>query len=410
MEGYEDSEGTRYFFEGIENERDYVTGAKAKHPRYVWNTIKRIVSLLITISFMGCVLYTTFMVYSFKAYLQVKFVDLGIPSTYSSTCASFLNTAQIMVFSILYTYVAEILNDFENHRTQTEYEDSLITKSCMFSFFNSYVSFFYIAFIAGNMSVSYGSNVDDEVSAAASTQCGVMGCMYMLSENLLIVLLTSLTVDKFQEFVLPFIILILPTPINIWNYTQGTGDLYPKRKFKDHVEKSFMEELQRPVYDFQNRLADYTTLFVLFGYVVLFSPALPAASMFVAVSTALECSLDLGKLFSQYRRVQPNCVEDIGAWQGAFELITIIGVVSNSGLIVFTMGMFSEFTIFYQVWIFISMQYLMFTMLSVGGHLIEDIPFEIQIQRERAAHYMDKLKPLYDKTMDAKAVKNSLKY
>ena len=35
----------------------------------------------------------------------------------------------------------------ENHRTDTEYEDALISKLFAFQFVNSYGSFFYIAFI-----------------------------------------------------------------------------------------------------------------------------------------------------------------------------------------------------------------------------------------------------------------------
>lgn len=39
------------------------------------------------------------------------------------------------------------MSNFENHQTQSEYENSLITKTYLFQFINSFNSLFYIAFI-----------------------------------------------------------------------------------------------------------------------------------------------------------------------------------------------------------------------------------------------------------------------
>jgi hypothetical protein len=39
------------------------------------------------------------------------------------------------------------LNNFENWRTDTEYEDNLIAKTFVFQFVNSYAALIYIAFI-----------------------------------------------------------------------------------------------------------------------------------------------------------------------------------------------------------------------------------------------------------------------
>ncbi|RYH14491.1 hypothetical protein EON65_33545, partial [archaeon] len=44
--------------------------------------------------------------------------------------------------------VANALSERENHRTDTQYEDSMIAKIFIFQFVNSYASFFYLAFIA----------------------------------------------------------------------------------------------------------------------------------------------------------------------------------------------------------------------------------------------------------------------
>ena len=50
--------------------------------------------------------------------------------------------------SYVNSIVAAALSLRENHRTDTEYEDALISKLFLFQFVNFYSSFFYIAFVA----------------------------------------------------------------------------------------------------------------------------------------------------------------------------------------------------------------------------------------------------------------------
>jgi hypothetical protein len=242
--------------------------------------------------------------------------------------------------------------------------------------------------VAGSISVTGPDGVDD--NAAGSTQCGLTGCMAMLSENLLIVLLTSLSSDKITEFVLP--LLSVDTITSVLQCK-----CFCPEKEKESKKEEIVDNYKRAPYDFSGRLADYTTLFILFGYLVMFSPALPIAAVLVAGSVAWESRGDLMKLYQIMRRVQPQKAEDIGAWQGAFEVITVVGVVSNSGLIVFTMGMFADYSFEYQMWIFIGMQWLMFTLLAAGGHLIRDDPYRVEIQRKRSEYYSTTLPALYDK-------------
>lgn len=399
MEGFESNEENRFQFdkgkEGwLDIQHDAFQGADYVDGQEKWmvNTtslaIKQSISGIIIVFIMGCVLFSTLMVYKFKSFLQIQFQDLGIPSEFSATCASVLNTVQIMIFKYLYSFISTFLNDMENHRTQTEFEDSMISKLTIFSFFNSYISFFYIAFVAGSISVTGPDGVDD--NAAGSTQCGLTGCMAMLSENLLIVLLTSLSSDKITEFVLP--LLSVDTITSVLQCK-----CFCPEKEKESKKEEIVDNYKRAPYDFSGRLADYTTLFILFGYLVMFSPALPIAAVLVAGSVAWESRGDLMKLYQIMRRVQPQKAEDIGAWQGAFEVITVVGVVSNSGLIVFTMGMFADYSFEYQMWIFIGMQWLMFTLLAAGGHLIRDDPYRVEIQRKRSEYYSTTLPALYDK-------------
>jgi anoctamin-10/anoctamin-7 len=53
----------------------------------------------------------------------------------------------LQVTNMLYEKLALYLTELENHRTETAYEDSLIAKTFMFQFVNSYASLIYIAFV-----------------------------------------------------------------------------------------------------------------------------------------------------------------------------------------------------------------------------------------------------------------------
>ena len=90
--------------------------------------------------------------------------------------------------------MAERLNDWENHRTASAYENSLILKSFGFQFVNSYVSFFYIAFFKGNganlfamchrhRTLARRPSPPRARSAPPQTSCAVLPASYLRSSH-----------------------------------------------------------------------------------------------------------------------------------------------------------------------------------------------------------------------------------
>lgn len=61
------------------------------------------------------------------------------------------------------------LTDLENHRTQSEYDDSLTLKLYLLQFVNFYSSIFYIAFIQGTTAGLPGDNSVPIRSSGASS-------------------------------------------------------------------------------------------------------------------------------------------------------------------------------------------------------------------------------------------------
>jgi anoctamin-10/anoctamin-7 len=77
-----------------------------------------------------------------------QFSWLGLEGKFvAGIIASALNAVQIQVMGAIYQGIAVRMTDRENHRTDTAWEDALITKIFIFQFVNSYGALFYIAFI-----------------------------------------------------------------------------------------------------------------------------------------------------------------------------------------------------------------------------------------------------------------------
>ena len=201
---------------------------------------------------------------------------------YASTVASILNSIQIIVLNMLYRSVVTFLNNQENHRTDTQYEDSLIIKMFFFSFINNYSSFFFIAFIASNLTRP------DNVNSDYVGECGATNCMEPLSINLGIIFGVRLVVDNVIGYFEPYYQWKSKTSTE----TKGVDDdlntlSYPERQYflvpYDHVRGS---------------LDNFADTAIQFGYQVLFVTALPIASFMALLDNQVKLKIFSYTIFS----------------------------------------------------------------------------------------------------------------
>ena len=97
---------------------------------------------------------------------------------------------QIQIFNVICRKVAIKLNDYENHRTNTEYESALVFKIFVFQVINSYASLTYIAFF---------KNEEDCIGS----------CMRELQSSLMSIFLVGLFVSNVLETGLPWCVSLL---------------------------------------------------------------------------------------------------------------------------------------------------------------------------------------------------------
>jgi len=89
--------------------------------------------------------------------------------------------------------------------------------------------------------------------------------------------------------------------------------------------------------------------------------------------------------FSQFhQRPAPTGAQDIGTWLTIFQFLSIAAVITNAGLICFTMDVLWDiFDLTGRLWIFIGFQWVLISIQFLATEIIDDVPPDVEIQLER---------------------------
>jgi len=353
--GFEETEVDRPDFKG-EFIKSFIDGSNIRY----FPSRQR--NLLLAQSFMGIItliLLVTGVVVSIYVIRYAIAGDVG--DSNAQTIASIANAVQIQIVNYLYSLLANALSERENHRTNTEYEDSMITKIFLFQFVNSYASFFYLAFVAENLG-----------------DCPENGCMSLLAINLAIIFGSRLLTGNLLELLLPYL---------SYQYKYRTQILV----HGDALSRPEKEYMLDPYDGISSSLEDYAEVAIQFGYMSLFVTALPIAGLFACFSSLVEIKGDTWKLTNLHQRPFPKGAEDIGMWQTIFLMIAVIAVITNAALTVFTMTVIDSWSLAWRFWVFILFQWICFVLQAFIMAIIPDIPEEIDIQLQRTEFITRKL-------------------
>ncbi|CAM9205929.1 unnamed protein product [Chrysoparadoxa australica] len=302
-----------------------------------------------------CVIACIASIYALKWYLVYE-LDAPWGAKYGATIAAIANAIQIQVLNFVYRGIAVKLVEYENHRTETKFEDSLIVKLFAFQFINSFGSFFYLAFI-GEPLIGIKCETD---------------CMTLLSHNLMIVFITQLVVGNITELLIPY----LQYKKKRHDETKGAD-----RADLTHAEEEYMLVAYDPIY---GTLMDYAELAIQFGYLTLFVVSFPLAPFLALITNAVEIKSDAYKLLTKMQRPVPRGAEDIGRWQHIFTFICMAAVVTNAASMCFVyetqLGKLSLPT---KLWCFIFFTYGTYLAMSVLEAAVPDVPHDVAMQIKR---------------------------
>lgn len=313
-------------------------------------------------------------------------------SYFSSYITTALNVGQSWIFAFLHGFVGDALNDYENHRTQDDYDNANILKQAMFTFVNSYVSFFYLAFIAGNqIMVLFG--------AQPTMDCaGYSDCMVALSVNLNAVLIANLVANN-TAFFTPFIFRILNAISSWWlgEDADGSNALDANHELKEYASQYHDFESNGTDCSYAGKLSDaYCGFFKQFGYLMLFLPAYPASAAICLLANWIELQGDMQDFCSTLRAL-PVGAADIGSWSDVFQALIYIAVPVNCAIVIFTMGALDDFIsllmisfgvsasllVMMKLLVFVVLQYVVFIMIALINSLVPSVHWSLPITSAR---------------------------
>ncbi|KAK3788799.1 hypothetical protein RRG08_029246 [Elysia crispata] len=310
----------------------------------------------------------------------------------TTVVSSILNAVSILLLGKIYDMLAIKLTDWENHRTQTRYDDALIMKLFAFQFVNSYASCFYIAFFRGRGSIFRDRYVDDCEGS----------CMTQLSFQVLILMVAKPFPKFLKDICIPFIrrlwrgrpnclrCFCLPCckPTNqVGQDDNPVSEVDPEAKapspHASHVRFLERERLKPGLDDFT--LGEFTEKVILYGFLMLFASSFPLAPLLALVICYIDIRVDAKRMLWWYRRPVAFIAQDIGMWYGILNLVNFIGVLTNAFIIAFTSSWGSQFSTTGKLWVVIGFEHIVFFLKFVLAYLIPDVPQEVRlaIRRER---------------------------
>lgn len=288
---------------------DEITGKvkKLKTPEKQ-DLLKKLLSMSVVFIFVGLVISAIIAIFMYRA--TVNHTSWG-----PAVCA-IINAIQIKVFNIVYSYLARILNNWENYETNSSYYDALSIKLYLFQFVNSYASLFYIAFAKGRFEGCTDNN-----------------CMDELSTQLTYIFLTNIGLNVLE-----------------------LGWPFAYSKFKDYMERRRLEQLhaqgesvrlymnsaeqQSKKFIYGTPLDDFMEVVIQYGYVVMFCSSFAMSPILALVINALEVRIDAWKLCYLTQRPFPEIASSIGVWYSILVTISYFGALTNAAIVVFTANVF----------------------------------------------------------------------
>ena len=307
-----------------------------------------LMSYTVSLTFLVAVIISLIGVVTFRITMKAT----GFPV--NSVAPSAVSTTIIFIFNELYKKMAYKLNDMENHRTQTEYNDNLINKLFMFSFVNNFTPLFYLAYgrtWASKIGMFGLEKYLDEPCAG--------DCMSQVSMQVAVLLVGTPVLRTLLDNVLPRVL---------------------KRFQTDRIRTWYEEERAAAKIDISRdpTLHEYETKMISYALVTLFAAAMPLAPLIYYILNKIDLRLDAGRLLKQGRRVVATRAEDIGQWQSIMWFINVVAVFNNGLLMAYTARFGCKLDDAYGVgtrlWLVIIFEHVVFMLKYLITSNIPDVP------------------------------------
>ena len=300
---------------------------------------------------------------------------------FAGPVCSIINAVQIQVFNVIYSKLAKVMTDMENHKTENQYQDSYILKVFAFQFVNSFNSLVYIAFAKGYTEGCLITDDNGDIKKGTN-------CMNELYTQLISIFIVSY-VKNLVEIGVPYI----KYQMKKRRKAKAKVDVVHKDKdVRDKVETQLYLEYYVTT-DKDGTIDDYMELAIQFGYLTLFAIAFPLSTSLAFVGLWFEMQTDKLKLLHLVRRPIPLSSKDIGTWLGIFSTVSVLAIFSNTALFCFTANTFDDIAVAkdYNYVIFAVVVIILLLFRNLLQSWIPDVSESFQIVQARQDYIVEKV-------------------
>ena len=267
-----------------------------------YHTFKKLISYIVLL---GMIILVIIFIYSLFR-LKARLINGNLWHDYKiSVFIACVNGIQIKVMNYIYYYIAEYLNEWENHFSITQKYNSFAKKLILFDFVNSYSSLFYIAFVKPYNEGCINDN-----------------CLKELETQMYSIFLVYLCVFFGELFYLYM----------IYFYQKGRiGSLIREEKIE--IQGLEHQMMASPI---DNLNVEYNDIINQFGFACLFSIAAPLTPLIIFL-LALVCRLTNYYKFINLRRVEIlDESKGISFYKKIIKVFLFIGVMVNVAILLFS--------------------------------------------------------------------------
>ena len=233
------------------------------------------------------------------AYLSEEGQLFDCNSAYMSLVPAVLHAVIITTLNNIYRKIAEAITDWENHKTFTAHENSLILKRFIFEAFDCYIALFYLALFERDIKRLRGE------------------------------LATVFVIDMFRRMIVECIIPLALERLSgekPKNNGKKNDDLSAPGNETESTKNRLLKESTLEEYE---EFDDYLEMVIEFGYIVLFASAIPLGSTLAIVANFVELRTDSTKLARVLARPRYIVTNSIGTWKTLLNVIVSFSALTN---------------------------------------------------------------------------------
>uniref|UniRef100_A0A1I7U4D9 Anoctamin n=1 Tax=Caenorhabditis tropicalis TaxID=1561998 RepID=A0A1I7U4D9_9PELO len=346
--------------------------------------------LIVILSLMLVTLLKIWMVYNFQCNEEYTF-HCWLSAAF---LPSVLNTLSAMGLGAIYSNLVARFNAWENHRTESEHNNSLIVKIFAFQMVNTYTSLFYVAFVRPE---SHGLQPNGlfGLGEAFKDTCVDDTCSSLLALQLLTHTLIKPVPKFLKDVVIPYFVKIF----RLRMYTSRTEAARVEAEENDQANVLVREWLKPSAGDFV--LWEMNEKIIMFGTTMMFASLFPLSPLLALIIGFVDMRIDAHRLLWFNRKPIPLITNGIGIWLPILTFLQYCAVFTNAFIVAFTSGFCSTFfadgeycTVQNRLIIVIVFQNLVFGLKYLLSSVIPSVPASIKValrkKRYVVSHIMEK--------------------